>query len=309
MNGYHVFYHNKIEDDQFETINYLVQVASALFWKKNHGEIHLYCNSNFLKFIQKWKIESIYDSINTEVLDNAPIKEYIEKYWSFCKIEAAKDIVKTHKEFVIIDTDLWIHDEINLDNSYSFIGYHPEMMMNHSSNPYLSPDIFLKKSDVLLFDWTISPINCAFIYLNSEDLVNQWYTWSLYIINNNKDLKKHEMSADTIFIEQRLLPTLTHSLNLKVGSLIPNMYLPHIPSDQFGSEWSPKIGFDEFNQYMTWNIKHVWGLKKYYSDPNIRNMVIELVTNSLDSYFDNWNVDFILLLDDIKNNITLSLAY
>jgi hypothetical protein len=87
------------------------------------------------------------------------------------------------------------------------------------------------------------------------------------------------------------------------------MYLPHIPSDQFGSEWSPKIGFDEFNQYMTWNIKHVWGLKKYYSDPNIRNMVIELVTNSLDSYFDNWNEDFILLLDDIKNNITLSLAY
>jgi hypothetical protein len=309
MNGYHVFYHNKIEDDQFETINYLVQVASALFWKKNHGEIHLYCNSNFLKFIQKWKIESIYDSINTEVLDNVPIKEYIEKYWSFCKIEAAKDIVKTHKEFVIIDTDLWIHDEINLDNSYSFIGYHPEMMLNHPSNPYLSPDIFLKKSDVLLFDWTISPINCAFIYLNSEHLVNQWYTWSLYIINNNKDLKKHEMSADTIFIEQRLLPTLTHSLNLKVGSLIPNMYLPHIPSDQFGSEWSPKIGFDEFNQYMTWNIKHVWGLKKYYSDPNIRNMVIELVTNSLDSYFDNWNEDFILLLDDIKNHITLSLAY
>jgi len=309
MNGYHVFYHNKIEDDQFETINYLVQVASALFWKKNHGEIHLYCNSNFLKFIQKWKIESIYDSINTEVLDNVPIKEYIEKYWSFCKIEAAKDIVKTHKEFVIIDTDLWIHDEINLDNSYSFIGYHPEMMMKHPSNPYLSPDIFLKKSDVLLFDWTISPINCAFIYLNSENLVNQWYTWSLYIINNNKDLKKHEMSADTIFIEQRLLPTLTHSLNLKVGSLIPNMYLPHIPSDQFGSEWSPKIGFDEFNQYMTWNIKHVWGLKKYYSDPNIRNMVVELVTNSLDTYFENWNEDFILLVEDVKNNITLSLAY
>ena len=79
------------------------------------------------------------------------------------------------------------------------------MMLNHPSNPYLSPNIFLKSREVTLFDWTITPINCGFIYLNSEDLVNQWYDWSLHIINLNKDLKKQEMSADTIFIEQRLL--------------------------------------------------------------------------------------------------------
>ena len=60
---------------------------------------------------------------------------------------------------------------------------------------------------------------------------------------------------------------------------------------------------------MTWNIKHVWGLKKYYSNPDIRNMEVELVTSSLDNYFDNWSSGFELIIDDIKLHTPLSFAY
>jgi len=300
MNGYHVFYQSKEIDGEFEEINYLVQIASILFWKKNEGKISLYCNSEYLNFIKKWGIDILYDEINTECLDKIQYKEYLDKYWSFCKIEAAVDISKKDKDFVIIDTDLWIQETINIDSNFQFIGYHPEQSLNHPDNPYVDPINFMNKKDLKLFDWSINPINCAFLYLNSKELINEWYKWSLKVIRDNKDSDKRDMSADTIFIEQRLLPIIANTLDMNVGTLIPNIYQPHIKSDNLGSEWIPKIGFDIDNQYMTWNIKHVWGLKKMYDDPNIRNMVVNTVKGSLDGYFENWEKDFPNLLDKIE---------
>jgi hypothetical protein len=300
MNGYHVFYQSKEVDNEFEEINYLVQIASILFWKKNQGKMSLYCNSKYLNFIKKWGIDSLYDEINTECLDKIPYKQYLDKYWSFCKIEAAFDISKSDKDFVIIDTDLWIQEPINIDSDFQFIGYHQEKCLNHPNNPYIEPNNFINLRDLKLFDWSISPINCAFLYLNSKDLINEWYKWSLKVIENNKDNNKKEMSVDTIFVEQRLLPTIAHTLGMNVGTLIPNVYQPHIKSDNLGSEWIPKIGFDITNQYMSWNIKHVWGLKKMYDDPNIRSIIIDTVTGSLNTYFKDWEINFTELLKKIK---------
>jgi len=300
MNGYHVFYQSKEVDNEFEEINYLVQIASILFWKKNQGKMSLYCNSKYLNFIKKWEIDSLYDEINIECLDKIPYKQYLDKYWSFCKIEAAFDISKKDKDFVIIDTDLWIQEPINIDSDFQFIGYHQEKCLNHPNNPYIEPNNFINLRDLKLFDWSISPINCAFLYLNSKDLINEWYKWSLKVIENNKDNSKKEMSVDTIFIEQRLLPTIAHTLGMNVGTLIPNVYQPHIKSDNLGSEWIPKIGFDITNQYMSWNIKHVWGLKKMYDDPNIRSIIIDTVTGSLNTYFKDWEINFTKLFNKIK---------
>jgi hypothetical protein len=78
---------------------------------------------------------------------------------------------------------------------------------------------------------------------------------------------------------------------MRVGKLIPNVYQPHIPCDEFGNEWIPKIGYNLENQYITWNIKHVWGLKKSYNDPEIRNMVISTVVSSLDTFIEGWKND------------------
>ncbi len=61
---------------------------------------------------------------------------------------------------------------------------------------------------------------------------------------NNKNEPIFNLSADTIFIEQRLLSAIAYTLKMKVGKLIPNIYLPHITSDHLGSEWEPKIGFN-----------------------------------------------------------------
>lgn len=288
MNGYHIFYQSKDVDDQFESINYLTQIASILFWKKNEGKISLYCNTKYLDFIKKWRIDLLYDEINTECLDNIPYKEYLHKYWSFCKIEAALDISKSHKNFVIIDTDLWIHEPLNFDTNHQFVGYHQEQSLIHPDNPYVNPDNYMSQSDMSLFNWDISPVNCAFLYLNSRTLIIEWYNLALKVIDDNKHVKIKDLSADIVFIEQRLLPTLVNKLEMSMSTLIPNVYIPHIKPDNNGCEWIPALGFDSENQYNISNIKHVWGLKKMYTDPNIRNLVIDTVVKSLDKHFFDW---------------------
>jgi len=296
MDAYHIYYQKS--ENEFEEINYLVQIASILFWKKNHGDINLYCNDIFLKNISKWGIDKLYKDVNISCLDNMPYPDYYSKYWSFCKIHAAKEIATTNSDFCILDTDLWIQEPINIDNEYKFIGYHPEQDLEHDMNPYINPKDIMG-SDYKLFKWDILPINCAFIYLNSQILINEWYRWCVKVINNNKDNDIIRNSGDTIFIEQRLLPTIAHTMGMKLGTLIPNIYQPHIPADDLGTEWIPKIGFDEQNQYMSWNIKHVWGLKKMYNNIDIRNIVIDSVISSLDNYFPNWKLKYSDIYDKV----------
>ena len=288
MNAFHIYYQKERDIPKFDLINLLVQVASIKFWKKNQGPIHLYCNENHLESLKLWGIDKLYDSINLNCLQDIPYSEHLEKYWSFCKIHAIKKISESYKEFVVLDTDLWIQEPINIDNKFQFIGYHEEDVIDDLKNPYLHPETFLKSTESSLIDWSMNPINCAFLYLNSSHLVDEWYKWVLRTIEINKNEPVFNLSADTIFIEQRLLSAIAYTLKMKVGKLIPNIYLPHITSDHLGSEWEPKIGFNLENQYLTWNIKHVWGLKKSYKEPEIRNMVISTVISSLDTFIEDW---------------------
>lgn len=300
MNAYHVYYQNNSQKtNEYEAIDFLVQIASILFWRKNHGNISLYCNSEYLPIISKWGIDKLYTNINTECLDKMPYSDVSKKYWSFCKIHAALDISEIDKEFCIIDTDLWIQETINIDSNFQFIGYHAEQNLDIPLNPYPDPKTFLNNRDYNLLSWDVLPINCAFLYLNSKDLVKEWYRWSVKVIELNKYKEILDYSADTIFIEQRLLPTISNALNLKSGTLIPNIYQPHIPPNDLGDEWEPRIGFDELNQYMSWNIKHIWGLKKMYDNIDIRNIVINTVIDSLDNYFPSWRFKYSSLYEEV----------
>jgi len=291
MNAFHIYYQKDEEISNNDLINLLVQFASIKFWKKNQGEIHLYCNENHLKTLEKWEIDKFYDSINLDCLEDMPYFNYQDKYWSFCKIHAIKKIAELYDQFVVLDTDLWIQESIKIDPSFQIIGYHEEDVIEDESNPYVNPSNFLNSFDINSIDWSMNPMNCAFLYLNSKELVDEWYKWVLKTIELNKEKETLVLSADTIFIEQRLLTAIAYTLKMRVGKLLPNVYQPHIPCDEFGNEWVPKIGYSLENQYVTWNIKHVWGLKKSYDDPEIRNMVISTVLSSLDTFIEDWKYD------------------
>ena len=300
MNAFHIYYQKDEEISNNDLINLLVQFASIKFWKKNQGEIHLYCNENHLKTLEKWEIDKFYDSINLDCLEDMPYFNYQDKYWSFCKIHAIKKIAELYDQFVVLDTDLWIQESIKIDPSFQIIGYHEEDVIEDESNPYVNPSNFLNSFDINSIDWSMNPMNCAFLYLNSKELVDEWYKWVLKTIETNKEKETLVLSADTIFIEQRLLTAIAYTLKMRVGKLLPNVYQPHIPCDEFGNEWVPKIGYSLENQYLTWNIKHVWGLKKSYDDPEIRNMVISTVLSSLDTFIEDWKYDIPNLNEEVS---------
>jgi hypothetical protein len=88
---------------------------------------------------------------------------------------------------------------------------------------------------------------------------------------------------------------------MKHSTIIENTYLPGEKKD--GSEWSPYIGYTTENYEKFNNIKHVWGLKKMYSDYSIRNMILSVCKLSLDHYFSGWEMHNIELNDYLEKNL------
>lgn len=289
IKGYHIYIQQKPDHD-YSAIDHMATLASILFWKRNYGPITLFCNKEYLSTLQEYGLDSLYDNIDTTFLTTIPYQEHLSKYWSFCKTAVANMLVdKGVEEFVILDTDLWMKTKFPFDRDCGFIGYHPEEFdLSYSQNQYLHPETFVSKKVADQFDWTASPINCAILYLNNSHLVKEWYKWSCYIIESNKHKPNNIGSSDTLFIEQRLLPALASKLNIKVGTIQHNTYLTYVDTtkvENFGKEWSPQLGNNEWSVRCAKEIKHIWGAKRLYEDKFIRELIIKVITEQLQEVF------------------------
>lgn len=281
MNGYHIYTKNK-DFGEYHEIDILVNVASCIHWKKHYGPIKLYCNQEFLDYLKEYDADQFYDEIDVHTLENIPYKEHLDRYWSFCKIYIAKEISKVDDKFVILDNDFYPTQYYKFDESYDFIGYHKEAYNPHSEyNVYSDPRIFLSEENLSKLDWDIEPINCAFMYFNNKNLINTWYNWAEGVIKTNFHAPDLGLNRDTIFIEQRLLPAIANTLNLKIGTLLPNIYLQYIEFNEEGHEWFPMIdSHPKYRKHFN-NFRHTWGLKKYYNIDKWRNLIIYLTFEDL----------------------------
>lgn len=295
LNAFHVYYLREPSTDKWEFINTLVQYSSIVHWKKFYGPIHLYCNTHFYEEVKKNKLEHLYDSINVDLLDQLP-DDKLNKFWSFAKLVAIKNISENYKKFVVLDTDLWIQSK--LDFSGDFLGYHLENICDHPRNPYIDPRNYVD-TNIYNFNWSVRPVNCAFLYFNSKVLIDTWIDLAEKIVNQSDSIKINDLSSDTIFIEQRLISVLADYLKLSWGTLIKNVYYPEIQANDQGDEWIPPLGNDEESSYFAYNIKHVWGLKKRYQEIEIRDLVLSITISSLQQNFHDWQVKIPELVDKI----------
>jgi len=286
LTAYHIFYQNK-DFGKYHEIDILAQLASILFWKKNFGPVKLFCNKKFLKTLKHYGIDQYYDDINTVLMESIPYKEYLPKYWSFCKIYAIKYISQFEQPFVALDTDLWIKQELGLDYKKDLILYHQETFKyDQLQRTYVSPSTFLSQEELEGYNWDVLPTNAAYIYINNKKLVDKWYKWVLDIIEKNKDKPKLEWSADTVFIEQRILPVLADSMGLKTEFIFPSVYKTWVDGVDDLSEWEPKLDSTKKGKFRMENAKHVWGLKNNYKYKDIRNLILYSVMSSLNDGFD-----------------------
>jgi hypothetical protein len=289
MKGYHIYSQFK-EDSQYDSINHLALLASILTWKKNFGSIHLYTNKRFLESISKWNIHLEYDSIDTYELENIPHKDYLEKYWTFPKIYVTNIIAQRGEPFALVDTDLWIKDSsvINFDKDIYF--YHSEIFNEELINStYPNPKLWLTESELIEYDWNTLPINTALVFFNSnfQSLISEWYSFSEKIIKRCKDSPTTNVnpSVHTLFLEQRMLSTMAKQMGIDYGMILPSSFITHVDTiKDAGKEWSPTLDSSDELIKIKKSIKHIWGIKKYYDNPIIREMVVSNILNTLEEF-------------------------
>ena len=284
MTGYHVYFKNK-EIEPYHEIDLLTTLLSCLSWKKYYGPIKLFCNQEFLDYIKEYGLDKAYDEINVDVSNTIPYKKYLDKYWSFNKIHVAKLISEIEEKFVILDNDFYVRIPYEFNWDVNFIGYHYEAYnINSLENVYLDPKVFLDEENYKKLNWGVPPINCAFMYFNSKNLIDTWYSWATGIIEFNKDKPRNGYNSDNIFIEQSLLPTLCDTLNLSYGTLLPNYYLQYIPFNEEGYEWFPLIDSDLRYRELFNNFRHIWGMKRYYNQKKWRQKISDIQLKDLEFY-------------------------
>ena len=303
MIGYHIFYQQ--EDKEFHIADYFVQLASIMFWKQNFGEIRLCCNSKFLDSIKEYNLDGLYDDINVDILNDIPYKESLKKYWSFPKIYATYQISKIESKFCVIDTDLWTPNKFTWDESKDFVAFHYEdYKLEFKNNPYLHENIFINEallnSDNLI--WDELPLNCAFMYFNNTKLISEWYDICLQVINLNKKAKTKKNDVYTLFIEQRLISAICKGYNYDYDTLIPSIYRTY--HSKKIKAWEPELDHNDIST-AAGCIRHVWGLKSNYNEPqfviNLTKIVFDDLHNNfglLEPYFNKLYIERLKILQN-----------
>jgi hypothetical protein len=283
MIGYHIYYQ---KNNEINFVDISSQFASALFWKKNFGPIRLYCNSKFLETISLYKLDLLYDEINVDILDNITYNsKTLSKYWSIPKLYAANEISKSETTYCILDTDLWITNYFDWDTSKDFLAFHYETFdLKNKNNPYLIPSAFI--DDYKEKDWDLMAMNCAFMYINNQQMVFDWFKYADNVIKLNKTVKtKNKKDVYTLFIEQRAITYICEKLKLNYGTLIPNIFISGLSSDK--ELWTPKLNVSNLPQKY---IKHIWGLKKFYDSITLK--LLDTIYNDIHSEFGFLEIDF-----------------
>lgn len=304
MKGYHIYSQFR-EDEKYDAINHLGLLASILTWKKHFGSIHLYTNKKFLESISKWGIHLEYDSIDTYELENIPHKGYLEKYWTFPKIYITNIISQKGQPFALVDTDLWIKDSsvINFDKDIYF--YHSEIFNEELINStYPNPKLWLTESEIVEYDWNTLPINTALVFFNSnfQSLISEWYSLSERVIERCKDdtTTNVNVSSHTLFLEQRMLSTLANKMKVDYGTILPSSFVTYVDTiKDAGKEWYPTLDSSEELIKIKNSIKHVWGIKKYYHNPSVREMIVSNILDVLEE-FDGVNQKYEKLYKEIS---------
>jgi hypothetical protein len=280
MLGIHVWEKRKF--DKYDPIMHAVCLLSILSWKKFHGKIHLYTNESYLQDLEQWGIDKYYDKIDLEKLKEIPKEIDQKEYWAWGKLQVAKSL---KPPFVLVDNDLWLNEPLELPINNSFTGYHYEKFdRDYGSHTYPDFDDMIPEKYLGRWKKWIMSVNMGLCLINSKPLLDKWIECAEEIAKHKSPKFAHP-SAKICFVEQRLLPMIAYELGLNWGTFIDPIYNTHLVEMQNGSEWTPN--FNEWTPEMLSEfikIKHVWGLKNYFENENIRSMVINNVLSTFEMY-------------------------
>ena len=204
MKAFHTLWTKPKPAENIEEFEFLTMVLSALKWRQKNGEIFLVTDSLGEKFIKDKGAENCWDGI-INVLDSIPESISPKTFWAAGKIFAL-DCFRA--PVVSIDNDFIVWESLNLQNSRSKLS----VIHTEEINPFVYPNAdFLKVFDNG-FDWTVKPVNTAFVYYGDENLKETYRTLSIEVMKN---LKSEDTLVPMVFAEQRLLSMVAHKSGIR----------------------------------------------------------------------------------------------
>lgn len=228
-------------------------ILSCCYWRKFHGDISLYCDKDFYKFIQEYKLTSLWDNIDNTSFDSIPNDINYSVFWTYPKMYIHS--LQT-QPFTSLDADLFFWEPLNLKKA-NIIYAHPEVDLTgenypdyHTSKEY--KDIFKD----LTFNEYPSNMNTAILTINKVDFYKELMDITTRFAKratiNIKNQKSVHEWTHTIFCEQKIIRNVIEKHNLSC--------VPHYEKEYYtgeGTIWPEGHRFELDDA----KIFHLWGSK------------------------------------------------
>lgn len=289
--GIHVF--EKRGELEWESEMVSIQALSALAWKKFHGKIFLYTNLQWLEVLKGRGVDRLYDEVHLIPEDLQVDKT---KFWAWSKIK----IASTQKPpFVLLDTDLWINEPLQIEDGFDLIGYHYEWFDEKEEDA-----IYVDYRNLIPSEWLnrwnprAYAINAALLYINNEELLNEWYLCAREIATRKDvEIEDPENVRMMCFIEQRLLNLIAIESKMRVSTFIPQIYMSSKRRMLIGKHWHPDSSeWTEEEQIRFLSIRHIWGGKKIWkTNPQFKEAQLSTAKKCTHRLFGDKYNDIIIL--------------
>lgn len=224
---------NRTLNDEFNMRDFdiLTMILSALYWRKNNGNIKLVADKQVISYLINKKLEFIWNEI--QEIEDYDINRNM--FWAGGKIFALKE---QESPIVMLDTDMIVWNDISPKLKEKVVAIHDEPII---LDIYKGKDYFKMKNNYVFndsFDWTVHPSNTALLYIEEEEFKDFYCKESIKFMRSSQD--DSDTLSYMVFAEQRLLSMCAKLKNINIG------YMIQYPKD-LGSQ-------DDFT--------HLWGYKK-----------------------------------------------
>lgn len=224
---------NKTLNDEFNMRDFdiLTMILSALYWRKNNGNIKLVADKQVISYVINKKLEFIWNEI--QEIEDYDINRNM--FWAGGKIFALKE---QESPIVMLDTDMIVWNDISPKLKKKVVAIHDEPII---LDIYKGKDYFKMKNNYVFndsFDWTVYPSNTALLYIEDDEFKDFYCKESIRFMRSSQD--DSDTLSYMVFAEQRLLSMCAKLKNINIG------YMIQYPKD-LGSQ-------DDFT--------HLWGYKK-----------------------------------------------
>lgn len=211
----------------------LCTALSALYWKKYNGSISIVTDSIAYEYYNRLGLISLWDEALVALPEHfAGIDS--KCFWAAGKIFALYEV---SVPVALLDTDFIVWKKLELSDEV--VAAHREELM---PDVYPNKDYFPAGNTLPEFDWSVMPLNTAFLYIPDEDFKQFFTAQSIAFMKSTGE--RGDWLCHMVFAEQRLLAMAAEKTGMSVRTLIDHKNL-FAPQQDFTHLWGAKRQFAE----------------------------------------------------------------